>query len=366
MSDQISPLVFEVTPSASPYPEADRLKALEAPGFGTLFSDHMAVARWNPDAGWHASTIKARQPFALDPASAVLHYGQEIFEGMKAYRNTDGRPVLFRPEENAKRFNNSARRLAMPELPVSDFIAAVETLVATDAKWIPDGDGSLYIRPFMFATEVFLGVRPAKEYIFCVITSPVGPYFKGGERAVSIWVSEQYTRAAPGGTGDVKCGGNYASGLAAQAEATSNGCAQVIYLDASERHWIEELGGMNVFFVMEDGSLVTPALGTILPGITRDAVIQLAAESGMTVHERPYSFEELKADTASGRLKEAFACGTAAVIAGIGTVKFGGGELQITGGQTGHTTRRLRERLVGIQRGQAPDPHGWVHEIRGT
>ena len=366
MTNQISPLVFEVVPNANPYPEKDRLKALEAPGFGTVFSDHMAIVRWSSDAGWHAAKIKAREPFTLDPACSVLHYGQEIFEGMKAYRSADGRPLLFRPQENAKRFNSSARRLAMPELPEADFVAAVEKLVAIDAKWIPDGDGSLYIRPFMFASEVFLGVRPAKEYIFCVITSPVGPYFKSGERAVSIWVSEQYTRAAPGGTGDVKCGGNYASGLAAQAEAASNGCAQVIYLDATERRWVEELGGMNVFFVMEDGSLVTPSLGTILPGITRDAVIQLAKDAGVTVHERPYSFEELKTDTASGKLKEVFACGTAAVVAGIGTVKFHGGELQITGGQTGPTTRMFRERLVGIQRGASSDPHGWVHETKAT
>ncbi|MCW1920747.1 branched-chain amino acid aminotransferase [Rhodobacter sp. KR11] len=358
-------LVFKTSANPNPLPEASRLAAFQDLGFGTLFSDHMAVVRWSAETGWHSAEITARGPFAIDPASAVLHYGQEIFEGMKAYRAADGQAVLFRPEENAKRFNASARRMAMPELPTDVFIAAVEQLVTMDAKWIPGGDGSLYIRPFMFANEVFLGVRPSREYIFCVIASPVGPYFKGGEKAVSIWVSEQYTRAAKGGTGEAKCGGNYAGSLAAQAEATEHGCAQVIYLDAAERKWIEELGGMNVFFVMEDGSLVTPPLGTILPGITRNAVITLAKAAGLTVHERPYSFDEMKADTASGKLREAFACGTAAVIAGIGTVKFNGGELVISGGQTGAVTRDLRSRLVGIQRGQIADGYGWVHPIAG-
>jgi branched-chain amino acid aminotransferase len=366
MNQQPAPLAFKTTPNPNPMAEDSRRAAFEDLGFGTLFSDHMAVVRWSADVGWHGAEVRARGPFALDPASAVLHYGQEIFEGMKAYRTADGRAVLFRPGENAKRFNSSARRMAMPELPPEVFIAAVENLVAADAGWIPGGDGSLYIRPFMFANEVFLGVRPSREYIFCVIASPVGPYFKGGEKAVTIWVSETYSRAAPGGTGEAKCGGNYAGSLAAQAEATSHGCAQVIYLDAAERKWIEELGGMNVFFVMADGAMVTPPLGTILPGITRDAVITLARASGVTVHERPYSFAELQADTASGKLKEAFACGTAAVIAGIGTVRFAGGELSITGGQTGPVTRDLRARLQGIQRGQSADPYGWVHPIAGV
>ena len=365
MPEQTAPLVFQTKPNPNPLPEAARLAAFQDLGFGTLFSDHMTVVRWSADQGWHSAEVTARGPFAIDPASAVLHYGQEIFEGMKAYRTAEGRAVLFRPEENARRFNDSARRMAMPEIPEETFIAAVEKLVEIDAKWIPGGEGSLYIRPFMFANEVFLGVRPSREYIFCVIASPVGPYFKGGEKAVTIWVSEQFTRAARGGTGAVKCGGNYAGSLAAQAEATEHGCAQVIYLDAAERKWIEELGGMNVFFVMEDGSLITPPLGTILPGITRKSVITLAQEAGITVHERPYSFDEMKADAASGRLREAFACGTAAVIAGIGTVKYNGGEISISGGQTGAVTRDIRGRLVGIQRGERPDSHGWVHPITG-
>ncbi|MGO4439678.1 branched-chain amino acid aminotransferase [Rhizobium sp. RAF56] len=358
---------FDVKPNQHPMPEAERAKAFESLGFGTLFSDHMAVIRWNVDKGWHSAEITARAPFQIDPASSVLHYAQEIFEGMKAYRTADGRAVLFRPEENARRFAASAERMAMPEIPEEIFLEAVERLVRIDSKWIPDGDGSLYLRPFMFASEVFLGVRPSRDYIFCVIASPVGPYFKGGAKAVSIWVSEHYSRAAPGGTGAAKCGGNYASSLVAQAEAAARGCDQVVFLDAAEHRWVEELGGMNVFFVMEDGSLVTPPLsGTILPGITRASLIALARDQGLTVHERPYSFEDWKADAQSGRLKEAFACGTAAVVAGIGAVKFTGGEFRIGGGETGPVTNKLREDLVSVQRGRSNDPHGWVKAIDGV
>jgi len=359
-------LAFDIKPNEKPLNEADRLKAFENLGFGTLFSDHMAVIRWSSDKGWHSPEVTARAPFPIDPASSVLHYAQEIFEGMKAYRSADGRVVLFRPEENARRFNESARRMAMPELPEEAFLDAVEKLVRIDARWIPEGEGSLYLRPFMFASETFLGVRPSKEYIFCVIASPVGPYFKGGAKPVKIWVSEHYTRAARGGTGAAKCGGNYAASLVAQAEAAENGCDQVVFLDAAEHRWVEELGGMNVFFVMEDGSVVTPPLGgTILPGITRKSLIALARDEGITVHEKPYSFEEWQADVASGRLREAFACGTAAVVAAIGTVKFTGGEFQIGGGETGPVTTRLRQALVGIQRGQSNDRHGWIRAISG-
>lgn len=359
-------LTFDIKPNQKPLAEADRLKAFDNLGFGTLFSDHMAVIRWSSDKGWHSPEVTARAPFPIDPASSVLHYAQEIFEGMKAYRSADGRVVLFRPEENARRFNESARRMAMPELPEAAFLDAVEKLVRIDAKWIPEGEGSLYLRPFMFASETFLGVRPSKEYIFCVIASPVGPYFKGGAKPVKIWVSEHYTRAARGGTGAAKCGGNYAASLIAQAEAAENGCDQVVFLDAAEQRWVEELGGMNVFFAMEDGSIVTPPLGgTILPGITRKSLISLARDEGITVHEKPYSFEEWQADVASGKLREAFACGTAAVVAAIGTVKFSGGEFKIGGGETGPVTTRLRQALVSIQRGQSNDKHGWIRAISG-
>lgn len=367
MPSETSHLSFDLKPNTNPMPEADRLKAFESLGFGTLFSDHMAVIRWSADKGWHSAEITARAPFSIDPASSVLHYAQEIFEGMKAYRTADGRAVLFRPEENAARFNESARRMAMPELPQADFMAAVEKLVGVDAKWIPSGEGSLYLRPFMFASETYLGVRPSKEYIFCVIASPVGPYFKGGAKPVKIWVSEHFTRAAAGGTGAAKCGGNYAASLVAQAEAASHDCDQVAFLDAAEHRWVEELGGMNIFFVMEDGSVTTPPLGgTILPGITRKSLIALAREEGIVINEQPYSFEQWQADAKSGKLKEAFACGTAAVVASIGTVKHKGGEFQIADGQTGATTTKLREQLIRLQRGQSNDRFGWIHEIAGV
>jgi branched-chain amino acid aminotransferase len=357
-------LEFEILKNANPMAEADRALAFQNLGFGTLFSDHMAVIHWSADKGWHSAQVTARAPFALDPASSVLHYAQEIFEGMKAYRAADGKVVLFRPDQNAKRFNASARRLAMPELPEEDFLAAIEKLVAVDRKWVPEGNGgSLYLRPFMFANESFLGVRPSKEYIFCVIASPVGPYFQGGAKPVKIWVSEDYTRAAVGGTGAAKCGGNYAASLIAQAEAGNQGCDQVLFLDAAERKWIEELGGMNIFFVFNDGSMVTPPLGTILPGITRNSILTLAKDNDIAVEERPYAFDELQADVACGRLVEAFACGTAAVVAGIGELKHNGGSLTIGTGETGAVTTLLRNKLVGIQTQALADSHGWLHTI---
>ncbi len=357
-------LEFEIVKNVHPMAEADRALAFQNLGFGTLFSDHMAVIHWSADKGWHSAAVTARAPFSLDPASSVLHYAQEIFEGMKAYRAADGKVVLFRPSENAKRFNASARRLAMPELPEEDFLAAIEKLVAVDSHWVPQSEGgSLYIRPFMFASEPFLGVRPSKEYIFCVIASPVGPYFKGGAKPVKIWVSEDYTRAAVGGTGAVKCGGNYAASLIAQAEAGKHGCDQVLFLDAAERKWIEELGGMNIFFVLNDGSMVTPPLGTILPGITRNSILTLARDNSIGVQERPYAFDELQADLASGRLVEAFACGTAAVVASIGELKHRGGSLIIGNGETGPVTILLRDKLVGIQTQALADNHRWLHTI---
>lgn len=272
--------------------------------------------------------------------------------------------MLFRPEQNARRLAMSAERLAMPAVPEDLFMEAVEALVRADADWIPEADGSLYIRPFMFANEAFLGVRPATQYIFSVIASPVGSYFKGGYKAVSVWVSDDYTRSAPGGTGAAKCGGNYAASLVAQAEASKHGCDQVVFLDAAEHRWVEELGGMNVCFVMDDGSLITPPLGgTILPGITRDSILTLARENGLRIEEKPYSFDEWRKDAESGKLREAFACGTAAVVAGIGTIRFNGGSFSIGNSGDGPVTARLRSELVGIQRGTAADKHGWVRPV---
>jgi len=356
-------LTFDVQPAAHPVSDADRTAKLADPGFGRVFTDHMAIVRYDQAKGWHGARVESRANFPLDPATAVLHYAQEIFEGLKAYKRADGGVNLFRPDANARRFRDSADRMAMAQLPEAVFIEAVEQLVKIDRAWIPGGEGSLYLRPFMIASEVFLGVKPSAEYIFAVIASPVGSYFKGGPAPVSIWVSENYTRAAIGGTGGVKCGGNYAASLRAQAEAIEHGCDQVVFLDAVERKYIEELGGMNVFFVFEDGSLSTPPLGTILPGITRDSIIALAREAGRTVREEAYTIEQWRADAASGKLKEAFACGTAAVISPIGTVRSASGDFTISGGAAGEVAMGLRKQLVDIQYGRAPDTHGWIRDV---
>ncbi len=352
-------------PHPAPTPADVRAKLIADPGFGKIFSDHMVTVRWSSEKGWHDAQLRAREAFTLDPAAAVLHYAQEIFEGMKAYRGADGQVLLFRPLENARRFQRSAERMAMPILPEEIFLEAVETLVRADVDWIPGGDGaSLYLRPFMFADESFLGVKPAGSYIFCVIACPVGAYFKGGAKPVSVWASQDYTRAAAGGTGAAKCGGNYAASLIAQAEAIRNGCDQVVFLDAAEKRWVEELGGMNVFFVFEDGSVRTPGLtGTILPGITRDSIITLARSQGMNVVEGPYSFQQWQEDAASGALREVFACGTAAVVSAIGTVRHKGGEFTISGAVEGPVTTKLRAGLTAIQRGQADDANGWRHVV---
>lgn len=354
------------TRNAHPAPVAADVRAqvLANPGFGTAFTDHMVEIDYAEGKGWHDARVIPYGPIALDPAAAVLHYAQEIFEGLKAYRLADGGIALFRPEANAQRFNASARRLAMPELPEELFVEAVRQQVLADKDWFPTVEGgSMYLRPFMFASEAFLGVRPARQYKFMVIASPAGNYFKSGAPAVSIWVSD-YTRAAPGGTGAAKCGGNYAASLVPTAEAFSRGHDQVLFLDAAERKWVEELGGMNLFFVFDDGSILTPELtGTILPGITRQSLLTLAAEEGLTVREGRYSLDQWKADAASGKLIETFACGTAAVVTPVGKVANHEGEFVIGSGGPGQLTQKLRQKLVGIQRGEIADTHGWVTRI---
>jgi branched-chain amino acid aminotransferase len=356
---------FEVHPHPNPVSAAERAALMADPGFGRVFTDHMVTIRYADGKGWYDARVEPRAPIPVDPATAVLHYAQEIFEGLKAYHAADGGVTMFRPEANAARFRASAERMAMPPVPDELFLGSLHELVKIDRDWIPTvPEASLYLRPFMYASEVFLGVRPSAEYLYAVIASPVGSYFKGGVKPVSLWISEDYTRAAPGGTGAAKCGGNYASSLVAQAQAIEHGCDQVVFLDAVERRYVDELGGMNIFFVYADGTLVTPPLtGSILPGITRDSIIMLAREQGMTVVERPYAYEEWRADAASGALREAFASGTAAVVTPIGTVKSTDGGFVIGDGTAGPVTTELRRQLVDIQRGRAADRYGWVHRV---
>jgi branched-chain amino acid aminotransferase len=357
-------LTYEHRPAAAT-PADEREATLANPGFGTRFTDHMVTATWTPDAGWHDAALRAYAPLSMDPASAVLHYAQAIFEGLKAYRHADGSVWAFRPEANAVRFQASARRLALPTLDADDFVAAIDALVAADVDWVPSApETSLYLRPFMFASEAFLGVRPANQVTFCLIASPAGPYFATGVAGVSIWLSTDYSRAAPGGTGAAKCAGNYAASLLAQQQATAHGCQQVVFLDAVERTWVEELGGMNLFFVHADGTLVTPELtGTILEGITRSSILTLAAEQGMDVVERKVSIEEWQDGAASGEITEVFACGTAAVVTPVGRLAWDGGELRIGDGQPGPVTLGLRKALVDLQYGRVDDRYGWMHRI---
>ncbi|MGQ4489936.1 branched-chain amino acid aminotransferase [Streptomyces sp. 372A] len=356
---------IELKPSSNPLSDAEREAILAQPGFGRYFTDHMVTIKWTEGRGWHDAQLVPYAPLSMDPANMTLHYGQEIFEGLKAYRQPDGSVATFRPEANGERFRSSARRLAMPELPVETFVAACDALVQQDAAWVPahGGEESLYLRPFMIATEVGLGVRPSNEYLFLVIASPAGAYFPGGVKPVSIWLSEDRVRAVPGGMGDAKTGGNYAASLLAQAEAAAKGCDQVAYLDAVEHKWVEELGGMNLYFVYGD-RIVTPSLtGSLLAGITRDSLLKLAGDLGYTSEESRVSIDQWREDTAAGTLTEVFACGTAAVITPVGTVKSAGGEWTQGDGTPGPVTLKLRERLLDIQRGTAEDTHGWMHSL---
>ncbi|MHC5905183.1 branched-chain amino acid aminotransferase [Streptomyces sp. S6] len=358
---------IELKPSASPLAAADREAILKNPGFGRHFTDHMVTIKWTEGRGWHDAQLVPYGPISIDPSTAVLHYGQEIFEGLKAYRQADGSVAVFRPEANARRFRNSARRMAMAELPEDLFIAALDALLAQDADWVPahGGEESLYLRPFMFATEAALGVHPANEYLFMLIASPSGAYFEGGVKPVKIWIAEDLFRAVPGGTGDAKTGGNYAASLLPQAEAAAQGCAQVVYLDAVTRTKVEESGSMNVAFVYGD-RIVTPELtGSILEGITRDSLLQVARDLGYTAEEGVITLDQWREDARSGALTEVFACGTAAVVTPIGSAKTKTTEWTHGDGTPGPVTLRLREALLGIQRGVVEDTHGWMHKIEG-
>jgi branched-chain amino acid aminotransferase len=362
-------LTFDLVPGTPTTPSEEIARVLSGdPGFGVHFSDHMALATWTEGTGWHDDQLTAYAPFRIDPGDAVLHYAQEIFEGLKAYRHSDGSIWLFRADMNAKRFNRSAERMDLPQLPEEDFLLAVAKVVQADAAWVPAAeDQTLYIRPFMFAAESFLGVRSAKTVTFAVIAGPAGAYFKTGLNPVDIWITTTFSRAGAGGTGAAKCGGNYASSLLAGKEAYAHGCGQVLFTDAASHEWLEELGGMNIFFVTREGELVTTALsGTILDGVTRDSILQLAPDFGLTPVERAISLTEMLSGIASGSIAEAFACGTAAVITPIGGFRYsldGVDEEARLAQPFGPKTAELRQRLVDIQWGRTADTHGWTTRV---
>lgn len=334
------------------------------PGFGSYFTDHMAVANWTKAAGWQNDRLVPYAAVAMDPAGAVYHYAQEIFEGLKAYRHADASVWLFRPEANAARFERSAHRLALPQLPAADFVTSVRQLVELDARWVPGGEEqSLYLRPFMMANENFLGVRAAHSVAYCVIASPVGAYFAGGVQPVDIWISTEYSRVATGGTGAAKCGGNYAASLLPQELAYQQACSQVLFVDAEQKRWVEELGGMNFFLITADNQLVTPELnGNILPGVTRDSILTVAPELGLTPVERPVELAEVLAGIADGSIRELFACGTAAVITPIRSLKDAAGEHVLDIDAATHTIP-LRNHLLDIQYGRIADRYGWMQQV---
>jgi branched-chain amino acid aminotransferase len=354
---------IHLNPNPNPLPDAERDEKIAAGGFGKYYTDNMVTIDWSEADGWSVAKLNAYGPITLDPATAVFHYGQEIFEGMKAYSQPDGSISLFRPDANAMRFARSAARLALPELSVEEFIETITTLVKQDRKWVPKKVGeSLYIRPFMFATEVGLGVRPSNQAKYVLIATPAGAYFNAAN-AVTVWISTEYVRAAIGGTGEAKCGGNYAASLVAQKQAATKGCDQVVWLDAVERRWVEEMGGMNLYFVKgsgKDATVITPKLtGTLLPGITRDSILSVAKDLGYKVEEVMLSIDDWRDGVASGEITEIFACGTAAVVSAVGAAKSEFGTWTTGDGKPGPITMQIRETLLGIQHGTIADKHGW-------
>ena len=358
---------INLNPNQNPASDADRAAKVAAGGFGKYYTDNLVIAEWSEATGWGDAELRAYGPIAMDPATSVLHYGQEIFEGLKAYSQPDGGVSLFRPEANAERFRKSAIRMALPELANEDFVATVEALVRQDIKWVPQNVGeSLYIRPFMIATEVGLGVRPSNHATYVVITTPASAYFNPN-KAVTVWISTEYVRAVPGGTGAAKTGGNYAGSLLAQKQAAAEGCDQVVWLDATERKWVEEMGGMNLYFVKgkgADATIFTPKLtGTLLAGITRDSILTVAKDLGYKVVEGMISTDEWRDGIASGEITEIFACGTAAVVSPVGAAKSAQGTWVTGDGNPGPITMQIRETLLGIQHGTIADTHGWNKRV---
>ena len=359
-------LEFTINRNPNPASAERRAEILANPGFGNFFTDHMVRIDWrgtHTDGGeWTHAQVLPYGPLSLDPAASVFHYGQEIFEGIKAYRHADGSVWTFRPRYNAARMAASARRLAMPELPEEDFIASLVDLVRADAAWVPTGDGeSLYLRPFAFASEPFLGVHPARVIDYYAIASPSGAYFTGGLTPISIWVSSDYHRAGRGGTGAAKTGGNYAGSLLPQQIAAEQGCDQVCFLDDVTQTNIEELGGMNLMVVDADGTVRTPRLtGTILEGSTRSAILRLLSDAGRAVVEDTISLAGLLDSIRSGAVTEVFACGTAAVVVPLGRLKGEDFDVELSGHEV---TSEIHERLTAIQNGTAPDPYGWMYRL---
>ncbi len=333
-------------------------------GFGNLFTDHMFLMKWNRENGWHDAEIRPYQNFSMDPAAMVYHYGQAIFEGLKAYKGDDEQIFMFRPEDNLERMNGSALRMCMPRLPVEKVLKGIKALVYLDRDWIPTGDGAtLYIRPTMIAVEPALGVRPAEQYYFYVIMSPVGAYYAEGFNPTKIWVTDKYVRAVKGGVGHVKTAGNYAASIMAGQEAHKAGYTQVLWLDACERKYIEEVGTSNIFFMINDELITPPLGGSILGGITRDSVMQLATSWGVTVREKQITIQEVLAAIEDGSLKEAFGSGTAAVIAPIGELCYQEKKYMVADGKTGALSQRLFDELQAIQNGQQEDPFKWIVRI---
>ncbi|HZC73310.1 MAG TPA: branched-chain amino acid aminotransferase [Jatrophihabitans sp.] len=361
-------MALDVVRNPSPLSDEERAAILAAPGFGLHFTDHMVRADF-ADGAWSEGHVLPYGPLTLDPATSALHYGQEIFEGLKAYRHPNGSVATFRPDMNAARFARSAKRLAMAPLPAELFIESLRALVEVDQAWVPDDpEESLYLRPLMIATDVGLGVNsPSSSYTYLLIASPAGAYFASGIKPVKVWLSTEYTRAAPGGTGFAKCAGNYAAAFVAQADAVAKGCDQVVWLDAGEHRWVEEMGGMNLYFVYGSGPsarIVTPALtGTLLPGVTRDSLLTLASDLGYAAEEGKISTDEWRTGNESGAITEVFACGTAAVITPVGAVASEQGSWRIRDGQPGPISMQLREHLIAIQTGREADKHNWMHQL---
>ena len=333
--------------------------------FGTIFTDHMFVCDYIEGQGWVDPRIVPYQPLSLEPSCMVFHYGQEMFEGLKAYKSEDGRTLLFRPDKNWERARNSNKRLCMPEIPKEMFLQALNDLVKVDEDWIPTKPGtSLYIRPFMFATDPFLGVRPSLTYKFLIILSPVGAYYESGLDPVKIWIEDEYVRAVRGGIGEAKTGGNYVASLAAQVKAHDEGYAQVLWLDGVERKYIEEVGAMNIFFKI-NGTVVTPKLnGSILPGITRKSTIELCKKWRIPVEERKVSVEEIVEAAKTGAMEECFGTGTAAVVSPVGELRYEEERMPIAGGKIGPVTQKIYDTLTGIQLGREKGPEGWSVEVK--